>query len=178
MITPTPEQLEVIDFAVKRIKNRERITTIGGFAGTGKTSITGFIVDALRPHSIAFVCYTGKAKSVLENKLKTTNSLRAGDFIGTIHSLVYSPIAKEKKTEKNGREYIKVGVEFTTKNNLEGKYFAIIVDEASMVDQYIFEDLLELGLPILAIGDHGQLPPVASKFNLLQILTIHRKSFW
>jgi exodeoxyribonuclease-5 len=43
----------------------------------------------------------------------------------------------------------------------------IIVDEASMVDKAIWEDLLAFGIPILAVGDHGQLPPVGSAFNLM-----------
>ena len=36
-----------------------------------------------------------------------------------------------------------------------------------MVSKEIFDDLLGYGIPILAVGDHGQLPPVNSNFNLM-----------
>jgi exodeoxyribonuclease-5 len=36
-----------------------------------------------------------------------------------------------------------------------------------MVDELIWNDLLSFKIPILAVGDHGQLPPVGSKFNLM-----------
>lgn len=42
---------------------------------------------------------------------------------------------------------------------LDGKRL-IIMDEASMVDEQIAKDLRGFGIPILAIGDPGQLPPV------------------
>lgn len=37
----------------------------------------------------------------------------------------------------------------------------IVVDECSMVDADMAEDLLSFGVPVLAIGDPGQLPPVS-----------------
>lgn len=43
----------------------------------------------------------------------------------------------------------------------------VVLDEASMVSQEAWEDILSLGLPVIAIGDHGQLPPVKSKFALM-----------
>lgn len=36
----------------------------------------------------------------------------------------------------------------------------IVVDEASMIDQDMADDLRYFGIPILAIGDPGQLPPI------------------
>lgn len=42
----------------------------------------------------------------------------------------------------------------------------IIVDEASMVGQSIADDLYSFGIPILAIGDPGQLPPVKDSHGL------------
>jgi len=36
----------------------------------------------------------------------------------------------------------------------------LIIDEYSMVDQQMGEDLLSFGCPILALGDPGQLPPI------------------
>ncbi|MFG5630096.1 AAA family ATPase, partial [Enterococcus faecalis] len=36
----------------------------------------------------------------------------------------------------------------------------LVVDEYSMIDEQMGEDLLSFGCPILALGDPGQLPPV------------------
>jgi exodeoxyribonuclease-5 len=36
-----------------------------------------------------------------------------------------------------------------------------------MVDEKLFQDLLSFDIPILAVGDHGQLPPVGSEFSLM-----------
>lgn len=43
----------------------------------------------------------------------------------------------------------------------------VVLDEASMVSKEAWDDILSLGLPVLAIGDHGQLPPVKSQFSLM-----------
>ena len=42
----------------------------------------------------------------------------------------------------------------------------IVVDEASMVDEQIAADLMTFDIPILAIGDPGQLPPVRGNAGL------------
>jgi exodeoxyribonuclease-5 len=60
-------------------------------------------------------------------------------------------------------------------------YDLIIVDEASMIKEDIWDDLLRYGLPILAFGDHGQLPPIGDSFNLmekpmLRLEKIHRQA--
>jgi exodeoxyribonuclease-5 len=57
----------------------------------------------------------------------------------------------------------------------------IVIDEASMVGDTIFEDLKSYGIPIAAVGDHGQLPPIASKYNLMEhpmvrLEKIHRQA--
>jgi exodeoxyribonuclease-5 len=93
------------------------------------------------------------------------------DYVGTIHSLIYFPITDEETGKIEGwsrRDFLDVDF--------------IFVDEASMVGKEIWEDLLEYNIPIIAIGDHGQLPPVgADSFNLMQkpefLLTeIHRQA--
>src|SRR5262249_19183659 len=60
----------------------------------------------------------------------------------------------------------------------------VIVDEASMVPEPIYYDLLSFGLPLIFVGDHGQLPPVSEDgdaFNLManpmyRLETIHRNA--
>lgn len=58
----------------------------------------------------------------------------------------------------------------------------IVVDEASMVGTEITDDLKSLGLPILAIGDPGQLPPIRDKAGFMTrkpdffLTEIHRQA--
>jgi exodeoxyribonuclease-5 len=147
--------------------------TIGGYAGTGKTTITSYIrqlIHKVRPKAkIAFCAFTGKAATVLDATLKYHKAFYSQDSVSTIHSLIYAPIVG-KKGEITG-----------WKKKEELKYNMIIVDEASMVSRELWEDLLSFKLPILAIGDHGQLSPIGSSFSLMKtpdfkLTEIHRQA--
>ena len=134
---------------------------MGGFAGTGKTTLVGYICNELRRENkdlrIAFCSYTGKASRILKQKLVESNSIGKDDYIGTIHRLIYHPIT-------NDRDEI-IGWERISKEDF--RFNLIIVDEASMLDEEIWNDLLSFDTLILAVGDHGQLPPVKGSFNLM-----------
>lgn len=130
-----------------------RYITVGGYAGTGKTTILGKLTHLVNSNRIAFCAYTGKAASVLSKKLPHRK------YCGTIHGLMYYPILDEKgKVVDWGKRDA----------DLASEYDLIVIDEASMVSEQIFKDLLEYEIPIIAVGDHGQLPPVKSSFNLMQ----------
>ncbi|NCC61066.1 MAG: hypothetical protein EOM12_09010 [Verrucomicrobiae bacterium] len=77
MVTLTPDQQDAVDFAVERLLAGEKLSTIGGYAGTGKTTIMGEIVNAIREKrngcSFAFACYTKKTDA---KRLKWGNSVR------------------------------------------------------------------------------------------------------
>lgn len=73
------------------------------------------------------------------------------------------------------------GKDWIRREVLDRDYTLIIVDEASMVDSTILRDLRSYGLPILAVGDHGQLPPVGGVGELmraphLRLEKIHRQA--
>ena len=146
---------------------------MGGYAGTGKTTLIGHIRQMLSSQNstlrVAFASYTGKAVRVLRSKLNEHKALRPKDTVGTIHSLIYSPIVNEKEEIVGWKRKDKVDC------NL------IIIDEASMVDGVIWNDLLTYGVPIIAVGDHGQLPPIQEGFNLMsspmfRLERIHRQA--
>lgn len=146
--------------------------TIGGYAGTGKTTLTAFIRQEIFNKSpllkIAFCSYTGKAARNLEEKLKENKAIFSGDSVSTIHSLIYTAITNKQGniTGWKRRDYIDADL--------------IIVDEASMVDPFILNDLLSYEVPIVAVGDHGQLPPIGTNYSLMQsphltLTQIHRQ---
>ncbi len=147
--------------------------TLGGYAGTGKTTLIAILRQIIYTKNnklkIAFASYTGKSTQVLKNYLKLSKTLYKQDFVGTIHSLIYSP-----RIAQGGQI-----VGWDKKAKIE--YDLIIIDEASMVSGEIWQDLQSYQLPIIAVGDHGQLPPIEDNFNLmakpeLKLETIHRQA--
>jgi exodeoxyribonuclease-5 len=73
------------------------------------------------------------------------------------------------------------GKEWLRREALDRRYGLIIVDEASMVDDTMLRDLRTFRVPILAVGDHGQLPPVGGVGSLmkapdLRLEKIHRQA--
>ena len=157
----------------KEESDQKSFITLGGYAGTGKTTLIAILRKLLYKQDeklkVAFAAYTGKAARVLKTYLKINDVLYKKDSVGTIHSLIYSPIENERHEIVGWKEKDEV------------KFDLIIIDEASMVDQRIWRDLLSYKVPIIAIGDHGQLPPVQGSFNLmenpeLKLETIHRQA--
>jgi exodeoxyribonuclease-5 len=136
--------------------------TLGGYAGTGKTTLMGFLSKVLREKDkkikIAFCSFTGKASRVLQRKLRDTNSIYKYDYTGTIHRLIYRPVTDDKGEVINWERMA----------TDEFLYDLIVVDEASMITRNIWNDLLSFKKPILAVGDHGQLPPIDGNFNLME----------
>jgi len=173
MIILSSDQKKVIAELLAWFKHHQTtFITVGGYAGTGKTTLIAIFRKKLyhrnKKLKVAFVSFTGKAARVLKTKLIDAKAIAASDFVGTIHSLIYSPIVN------NNRGII--GWE----KRKEIKYDLIVVDEASMVDGEIWDDLSSYQIPIIAVGDHGQLPPIRGNFNLmkkpdLKLEEIHRQ---
>ena len=136
--------------------------TLGGYAGTGKTTLMGYLSKILRDDNrklkIAFCSFTGKASRVLQRKLRDTDSIYKYDYTGTIHRLIYKPMTDDRGEVINWER-------MPTDDFI---YDLIVVDEASMITRDIWNDLLSFNKPILAVGDHGQLPPIDGNFNLME----------
>jgi exodeoxyribonuclease-5 len=178
----TEEQTMVLNETLEwyRIK-KTNVLRIVGYAGTGKTTVMTEIALKIRfnhdlgkrgAHKIAFCAFAGKAAHVLATKLNKNNSARDYDYVGTIHGLLYTPVYKRK----NGKKILSG---WALKDDLDVDL--IIVDEGSMVSKELWDDLKRYGIPIIVCGDHGQLPPVGPKFDLLkdadlQLHEIHRQA--
>ena len=161
MITLSSDQKRALDFIIAWYKdqNKKQYITLGGYAGTGKSTLLAHLRRKLDKHDpklkVGFVSYTGKAARVLHGKLLDEDVKYKQDTVGTIHSLIYSPVVNEKEEI----------IGWQQKDEIDRKL--IIVDEASMVDGIIWKHLLSYKVPILAVGDHGQLPPIRGTFNLM-----------
>lgn len=166
-MTLSPDQLSAVDAIIASVEAKRSLLTVGGYAGTGKTVTISHAAKLLRSKkknkklTIAYVAFTGKAAMVMKEKLVAEGALdEPGDHCGTIHSLIYEPVLDENE--------IVIG----WRRRLEIPQDVIVIDEASMVGGDVFQDLAAFYKPIVAVGDHGQLPPVNSDFNLMANPTI------
>lgn len=143
----TAKQEQGLKIALQRYKDHEPYTCISGYAGSGKSTLVSFIISALNidPDEVSYVAYTGKAAQVLRSK--------GCPGAVTAHRLLYRSI------QKNDGTY----VHYPRRSIYP--YKLIVVDEVSMLPKQMWELLLSHRLPVLALGDPGQLPPVAAQSN-------------
>lgn len=121
----------------------QQIFRIFGYAGTGKTTLaTHFAqnIDGL----VLFAAFTGKAALVMRK--------RGCEGARTIHSLIYIAEPDKKTGEVTWR---------LNRESMLKEASLLIIDECSMVDEELANDLLSFGVPILVLGDPAQLPPVS-----------------
>jgi len=136
------------------LESDEEIYIFSGVAGSGKSTIINEINNMLKSeygNTVAVITLTGKAVSTLKDK----------GIIGaqTIHSYMYTPIVDIHDNL--------VGFEPIAPSELTEDF--IIIDEGSMVNEEIFEDVYNLGKKILVVGDVNQLPPISkTNFNIME----------
>lgn len=162
------DQAEVFSAMTEWSHNPKGILRIGGFAGSGKSTLLG-IFAANTKLRVAYCSFTGRAASVLSRKLRAAGSPSQAT---TIHRLIYLPIIQPKTDRILG---------WKRRPRLNDEFDLVVIDEASMVSGALLEDLLTYEVPILAVGDHGQLPPVADSGDLmrdpdLRLEQIHRQA--
>jgi len=172
----SPDQTVAVDEVLCNIGSLDfSLVRLGGYAGTGKSTLIPIISESLGDTSTtAFISFTGKAANVLQRKLHAAGIYAPG-FVGTIHRLIYYPI-----TDEDGRilRWERKGT-LTTDDGLTPLH-RIIIDEASMVGRKLLDDLLSYDVPILAVGDHGQLHPVQDESVIsepdVRLEKIHRQA--
>ena len=140
----TPKQQEGLKIALERHKANEKYTVIAGFAGTGKSTLVKFIIDALDvdQNKVAYATYTGKAAEVLRKK-GNPNAM-------TLHKLLYDSIPRQ------GGGFIRI-----PKKQLD--YSIVVVDEVSMVPKTMIDMLLAHRVYVIFLGDPFQLPQIDKK---------------
>lgn len=127
------------------MNSNELCMSLSGYAGTGKTFTLSRISEAMKNAGIpvAFIASTNKAVVVMAK-----NGIEAS----TVHKFVYE-WRLEGGTWKQSR---KTGKEFN--------HGLIVMDESSMANDQILEDLESYArkamCKVLYVGDPGQLPPV------------------
>ena len=134
-------QEEALKVAIQRYRDGEKFTTIAGPAGSGKSTLVRFIVEALpfKEEEICYCAYTGKACQVL---LKKGNK-----NVSTLHKLLYKSVPRVDGT-------------FMRTPKLYIGYKLIVADECSMIPKELVDLLLSHKVYVIFLGDNFQLPPV------------------
>lgn len=137
----TKKQEEGLRIALERYQKGEKVTVISGYAGTGKSTLVRFIIEALGVDEdvVCYATFTGKAAQVL---LKKGNK-----NVSTLHKLLYDSIPRPDGS-------------FFRKPKLSIDYDIVIVDEVSMAPKELMKLLFGHPVHVICLGDPFQLPPV------------------
>ena len=144
MITFNNQQLDAIKLCVKWYfteSYRNNIFALAGLAGTGKSTVAKTIISVLglQPSDVIFATFTGKASLVLRLK---------GNQSNTIHKTFYSVFKSAK------------AFSFSLKHHIPSNIKLIVIDEASMINQKMLDDISSFGCPVILLYDPGQLPAI------------------
>lgn len=142
----TKKQEEGLNLSIKKFKTGAKYIVIAGYAGTGKSTLVKFLIEALTNEAninpeedVCYAAYTGKACQVLSQMGNKNTS--------TLHRLMYESIPLP-----NGG--------FRRKKVSQIDYKIVVIDEISMVPQDMVTDLFKYDCFFICLGDPFQLPPI------------------
>lgn len=189
---PTPQNITLNDCQQKAFDRimlfaetmSSQVFILKGYAGTGKTTLMKFVIDALQQknYAVSLLASTGRAAKILSNL--------TGQPTATVHGTIYTFVGLNEDLEKMTKEREKAETDTTgqlflnfdlashSTSNVQQLY---IVDESSMIadvevnnqTQAIFgtgrllRDLLEYDKTgkFIFVGDICQLPPVTQSIS-------------
>ena len=152
----------------------DQVFILRGYAGTGKTTIVGFLLDWLKEtdrYEPVLLASTGRAARILKQKTKQEAT--------TVHSQIYSfDVIEERASKKKDAWKDKTGqlvLNFSLKSPSKDTKKLYIIDEASMLSYIpqesehiarfgtgnVLSDFLSFAgtSKVIFVGDPAQLPP-------------------
>jgi hypothetical protein len=166
------QQWEAIQKIKQWLKGSEVAYTLSGYAGTGKSSITGYIIQGHK--SVVVSAPTHKAKIVIERY--------TGQEAATIQSLLgLQPNTSLEEFDINNVQFDPIGKKRISEFRL------VVVDEASMLNKDLYtmlkDEAKRYNTKLLFMGDNAQLPPineykskVFTESNISQLTKVERQS--
>lgn len=196
------QQEQALSAVQQWLQNRDKPWFyLAGYAGTGKTTLAREFASGVSGH-VAFGAFTGKAAYVLRGKgcpgattihrliykPKSVSRERLielqRDMMDLRKALQDQGLSPEEIGQHRDFIALKTDIE-AEKSNLARPMFTldlmsalrhtklVVIDECSMIDQQMGEDLLSFEAPVLVLGDPAQLPPVWGRGYFTQ----HRPDF-
>ena len=124
-----------------------KFSVICGFPGTGKSTIADCICNYYSDQVLCLTAPTGMAVNNLKNKCKVKNCI-----VGTLHKLLFDIF-----------------------ENITSKPSIMIIDEFSMVDNVLFQKVLQwckiFECKVVLLADKEQLPPIGGGYPLEKIIS-------
>lgn len=142
MVDWSPQQDAALKAVSAWLKDKDgpQVFRLFGWAGTGKSTLARHLAEGVK--TVKYAAFTGKAALVMRK--------RGCKGAQTIHSLIYTLVS-----EKEGEPRFVLDDESPA-----AEADLIVIDEVSMVDEQLGQDLLSFGVKVLVLGDPFQLPPV------------------
>lgn len=185
----SPGQFEALKRVRDWLEGPEQVFRLFGYAGTGKTTLAKHFAASLPGGGldVLFAAYTGKAASVLRRKgcvnAQTLHSLLyevSGGDRTTYLNLVKRRKELSKVTPGSADEALALedqvrqldAMILDEREKVRGPSFRLnrqsilsispllVMDECSMVNEKMGQDILSFGKKVLVLGDPAQLPPV------------------
>lgn len=147
------QQLEAIEqigqwFPRASYGRSDQVYFLSGYAGTGKTTTARQAAANAVGHNqinmVEFIAPTGKAAARLREK--------GCKGARTMHQFIYRVLGEDDDGDPV----------FSARGKLDYKPRLIVIDECSMIGTWDLNNIKKHNIPILAIGDIGQLPPVSA----------------
>ena len=128
---------------------------------THNTTLIKYFIDyiGLDIEDVLFVAFQGKAAMQMSRHKLPAKTIHAAIY--DFEKVVDYDENGKLQLDENGK--IKKKFEFVLKDEIPSNPKLIVVDEAGMVGEKNALDLLSFGIPIVALGDLNQLPPVMAK---------------
>jgi len=148
----TPKQQLAFNTIIESIENSTPVL-LTGFAGTGKSTTIATVIKSLSHKLITIATPTHKAAAVLSAMLETNGIVSENVRVTTIHK------ALGKRPQRQG------GGTMTFSRPTKEIYGILIIDECSMIDAELFQDINEAApsASIVYVGDPAQLPPTSGQ---------------
>lgn len=183
----SPQQETALKRVTEWLDTDSQVFRLFGYAGTGKTTLAKELASTVKG-DVLFGAFTGKAAHVLQTKgcpARTIHSLiyrNKEKGASTLRELEAELATLRDELRHDGMEPAEIDGQKRVKDiqrlvtrereNLSQPAFSlnhdsdvrraklVIIDECSMVDDRMGEDLLSFGTKVLVLGDPAQLPPV------------------
>ena len=187
---------------------RAPVMSLGGWAGSGKTTLMKELDRQLTGDAV-FGTPTHKAAGVLRSKLPGDQSVRVRTYHSLVYhmhgifrcSITGAVVTKQEGSCTCGQSdacecpmrfdpcgkgathtcHITQELKPERRQYLGGHRDIVIIDESSMLSKAQVEDVRSFGVPVLLVGDAGQLPPIKDAMNPwtmnpdVELTEIHRQ---
>jgi len=141
------EKIEDCEQVCISVSSEDNLYLTDDYIVTHNTTITAEIIKGVKEIKLPYLVLTptGKAAHVLQTKKVPA---------ATIHSFLYNLDGISEDEKGNEIMY------WSEKDELKEKPKVVFVDEYSMVNSRLHDDLADKDFQLVCIGDYGQLPPI------------------